>query len=265
MGWLELVGQAAFWSDACRILIALYSGVIYLAVEAVPLIYEQHGFHEPEVEFLFVSIVVGYILGIALVPIQLRFRHSQQRKNGGGELAPESKLTGWGFFAGIAFPISLYLFAWLALPQIHWFASLVPLALFGCASHVLFIMISDYTVDSYGHLASSAVTGQSFARELMSAGLIIAGQDFYENVGYPQATTILAAFATILGVLPFVFSKYGPRIRERSAYSLEVRLYSASHVQRTSDFTRSSRSRKLRRKTPSVQSSSNPLAVDQLC
>jgi len=56
----------------------------------------------------------------------------------------------------------------------------------------------------------------------MSAGLIVAGQDFYETVGYPEATSILAAFATVLGVLPFVFSHYGPRIRERSRYSLEV-------------------------------------------
>lgn len=56
----------------------------------------------------------------------------------------------------------------------------------------------------------------------MSAGLIVAGQDFYETVGYPEATSILAAFATVLGVLPFVFAHYGPRIRERSRYALEV-------------------------------------------
>jgi uncharacterized membrane protein YdfJ with MMPL/SSD domain len=56
----------------------------------------------------------------------------------------------------------------------------------------------------------------------MSAGLIVAGQDFYETVGYPEATTILAAFATVLGVLPFVFAHYGPRIRARSRYSLEI-------------------------------------------
>jgi hypothetical protein len=148
----------------------------------------------------------------------MRFRHWQQAKEGGGELAPESKLTGWGYFAAIAFPVSLFLWAWLAIPRIHWFASLIPLALFGMASHILF------TVSSYGHLASSAVTGQSFARELISAGLIVAGSDFYENVGYPEATSILAAFAAVLGVLPFVFSRYGPRIRERSHYSLEVSL-----------------------------------------
>jgi hypothetical protein len=198
------------------------SGVIYLAIEAVPLIYHEHGFDDPEVEFLFFSIFIGYILGIGLIPIQLKYRHWLQARNGGGDLAPESMITGWGYFAAIAFPVSLFLFAWLSIPSIHWFASMIPLVLFGAASHVLFIAISDYTVSSYGHLASSAVTGQSFARELMSAGLIVAGQDFYETVGYPEATTILAAFATLLGVLPFVFSHYGPRIRARSRYSLEI-------------------------------------------
>lgn len=57
----------------------------------------------------------------------------------------------------------------------------------------------------------------------MSAGLIVAGQDFYETVGYPEATTILASFAALLGILPFVFARAGPRIRQRSRYSLEVR------------------------------------------
>lgn len=68
--------------------------------------------------------------------------------DGGGELPPESKIMGWGYFAAIAFPISLFLFAWLSIPSIYWFASMIPLVLFGAASHVLFIMVSDYTVDS---------------------------------------------------------------------------------------------------------------------
>lgn len=120
--------------------------MIYLAIEAVPLIYHEHGFNDPGVEFLFFSIFIGYILGFALIPIQLKYRHWQQAKKGGGELPPESKLTGWGYFAAIAFPVSLFLFAWLSIPSIHWFASMIPLALFGAASHVLFIMISDFTV-----------------------------------------------------------------------------------------------------------------------
>lgn len=68
-----------------------------------------------------------------------------------------------------------------------------------------------------------SVTGQSFARELMSAGLIVVGQTYYTNLGPQVATTILAAIATALGVLPFLFYLYGPKIRDRSKYSQEIK------------------------------------------
>ena len=48
----------------------------------------------------------------------------------------------------------------------------------GVSSHILFIVISDYTVLSYGHYAGSAVTGQSFAREIMAASLALVGETF---------------------------------------------------------------------------------------
>lgn len=138
-------------------LTAAYDGlnyaIIYLAIEGVPLIMTRHEIEEPEVNLLFLSIVVGYLLGIAAYPIQLRLaRNLNLRKDAD---VPEGKLY-WSFFAAIVFPVSLYLFAWLSLPRFHWFGGMVPLALFGMASHIIFIAISDYTVKAYGHLASSA-------------------------------------------------------------------------------------------------------------
>lgn len=156
-------------------LTALYDGLnyalIFLLVESVPLVYELHNFADPGVEFLFFSVVFGYLLGIAIWPYQwhLSERLNKQR----GEVVPEGKLL-WGFVAAIGFPVSLYLFAWLSIPSIHWFAGMPALALFGLVSHVLvshvscdwprchtelfmqFLMISDYTVQSYQSLASSA-------------------------------------------------------------------------------------------------------------
>lgn len=72
-------------------------------------------------------------------------------------------------------------------------------------------------------MSSLSVTGQSFAREIMSATLIVVGEPFYNNLGPQVATTILAAIATVLGVLPFLFFKYGPKIRERSRFSQEIK------------------------------------------
>ena len=68
------------------------------------------------------------------------------------------------------------------------------------------------------------VTGQSFAREAFSAIFIIVGEPFYHNLGPPTATSILGGVATVLGVIPFAFYRYGPAIRERSHYSHEVSL-----------------------------------------
>jgi len=87
-------------------------------------------------------------------------------------------------------------------------------------------------VDRSGHLASSAVTGQSFLREALSAGIVIVGQNFYTDVRPAIATTILAAIATLLGVLPFVFFKWGPTIRARSAFSLEIKQAAAEDKRR---------------------------------
>ena len=107
-------------------------------------------------------------------------------------------------------------------------------------------MVSDYTVDSYGHLAASAVsaypvlmmsskglpqiTGQSFMREGMSASLVIVGSNFYNDLGPQVASSILAAIATALAVLPFLFWRFGPTIRARSAYYQQVCCVSLSVV-----------------------------------
>ena len=46
------------------------------------------------------------------------------------------------------------------------------------------------------------------------------------------ATTILAAIATLLGVLPFVFFRWGPTIRARSSFSLEIKQAAAEDKRR---------------------------------
>ena len=54
----------------------------------------------------------------------------------------------------------------------------------GVSSHILFLVITDYTVSSYGHYAASAVTGQSFAREIMAASLALVGETFCTSECY---------------------------------------------------------------------------------
>jgi len=85
--------------------------------------------------------------------------------------------------AAILFPISMFWFAWTGRPPINIYVSLGGLVGFAMSGHIsmssrhrqcpenefltktpVFLSVSDFTVESYGLMASSAVTGQSFAR-----------------------------------------------------------------------------------------------------
>lgn len=46
----------------------------------------------------------------------------------------------------------------------------------------------------------------------------------YTNLGYPQASTLLAALASAFSILPFLLMAYGPRIRKRSRVAKQIAL-----------------------------------------
>ncbi|KAG5732343.1 Polyamine transporter 1 [Termitomyces sp. T112] len=203
---------------------ALYDGlnygIIYLAVEATPLIYAQYGFRDPQVQLTYLAMVIGFTLAIPLFYLQHKVTLWQEKKQGRKNV-PENKLL-WVFVAAFLFPISMYWFAWTGRPPISIYWSLGALVLFGLSSHIVFLAVCDYTVESYGLMASSAVTGQSFARECFCGILALFGVQFYHDVGFEWASTILAILATLMGVFPFLFYRYGPTIRQRSRYAQEI-------------------------------------------
>ncbi|KAF8069059.1 MFS general substrate transporter [Lyophyllum atratum] len=203
---------------------ALYDGlnygIIYLAVEAIPLIYAQYGLKDPEVELTFFFIQIGMTLALPLFYLQRKatlWRETKEGRRG----VPEHKLI-WAFLAAFLFPISMFWFAWTGHPPFNLYVSLGALIVFGISGHIIFLAVSDFTVESYGLMASSAVTGQSFARESICGILCLVSVSFYQNVGFQWASTILGILATLMGLFPFVFYKFGPWIRKSSRYAQEL-------------------------------------------
>lgn len=44
----------------------------------------------------------------------------------------------------------------------------------------------------------------------------------YENLGYPEASTLLGALACAFSVLPFLLVAYGPQIRSRGRVAKQI-------------------------------------------
>ncbi|KAE8227074.1 hypothetical protein CF319_g424 [Tilletia indica] len=196
--------------------------VLYLALEAFPLIYAGYGFSLGPQNLSFVPFAVGFIIAALLYPIQVYFERRAAKRSPDGEMPPEARLL-WCLGASPLFAVSLFIFAWTCKPEYApWIASMIASAAYGAASHVIFIAVSDYTIAAYSLFAASAVGGQSFAREFLSGSVTLFSGQMYQRMGFQWASTLLALIATLLALVPFVLYYYGPKIRERSSYHEEI-------------------------------------------
>ena len=160
---------------------------------------------------------------------------------------------------GITFPISLFWFAWTSYTSIHWIVPILASALWGWSFYTLILLTYTYTEDSYkvrlspfkfgvvGYYkvsphciilypnfpiftliapltrkqtySASALAGIGLIRNIAGAGFPLFGTQMYHKLGNQGATSLLAGLAVLMVPIPFVFMKYGPRLREASPWA----------------------------------------------
>jgi hypothetical protein len=140
-----------------------------------------------------------------------------------GEVPPESMMS-VVCIAAVLIPIGQLWFAWTCYPiSIPWAASIAAGIPFGAGNAGVFIYASNYLVHSYGIYAASAMAGNAVIRSLLGGTLPLAGPAMYRALGPNWAGTLLGLLEVIIIPIPFVFYKYGHRIRENSALIREMR------------------------------------------
>lgn len=87
---------------------------------------------------------------------------------------------------------------------------------FGLGNGLVFIYSTNYMAGSYKVYAASALAGNSIVRYGLAGVLPLAGSRMYTKLGANWAGTMLALVEVGLIPIPFIFYKYGHKIRERS-------------------------------------------------
>lgn len=72
---------------------------------------------------------------------------------------------------------------------------------------------STYLVDCFTIYAASAMAATTVLRSAVAALLPMAGQSMYKTLGYGWGNSLLGFIALALVPVPFLFLKYGERIR----------------------------------------------------
>ncbi|MCJ1395277.1 hypothetical protein MMC18_008161 [Xylographa bjoerkii] len=203
---------------------AILLGVLYLFFGAFDIVFaNNHGFELWQIGLSFLGILVGMLIGIATDPWFRRYyqRLVAQREAQGGEpggAEPEYRLP-HAIVGAPLVTIGLFWFGWTTYPSIHWIVPIIGSAVFGTGILLVFSGIFTFLVDAYPLYAASALAANSFARSSFAAAFPLFGIQMYEKLGYQWATSLLAFLTLAMAPFPYLFFRYGKRIRGTSRFA----------------------------------------------
>ncbi|OBZ77932.1 hypothetical protein A0H81_01635 [Grifola frondosa] len=202
------------------IYMAFIYGLLYLFLTTIPSIFE--GVYRQPVG---IAGLHYFALGVGLTgasQINARmldrvYKYFKEKNGGAGK--PEYRLP--SMVPGtILLPIGLFIAGWTARPNIHWIAPDIGIALVGAGTILNFQCIQTYVIDAFTLHAASALAAVTFLRSLAGFGFPLFAPAMYNALGYGKGDTILAIVAIVIGCpAPFLFWKYGERIRHASRYA----------------------------------------------
>jgi hypothetical protein len=116
-------------------------------------------------------------------------------------------------------PAGLFIFAWSSYKDISWAGPAMGGFAVGFGFIFLYNSANNYLVDSYQHLAASALAAKTCIRSFWGAGVVLFTIQMYHRLGDQWASSLLAFIALACCAIPFCFWRWGALIRQRSKYA----------------------------------------------
>ncbi|KAK7954594.1 MFS transporter [Apiospora saccharicola] len=194
--------------------------LIYMLFSIYPIIYQQHRHWNVGIGQLPVLATgIGGMIGGAII---FYYEHKTSGNDLGRPRRPEDRLP-IAMIPAVLFPGFLFWFAWAGnFNYVHW---IVPPIAGTCVSLVIVIIFNSFTnylVDTYKWYAASAIAINTVCRSASAASAPLWTGYMFDALGVGVGGSVLGAVAAALAIMPFVFYKYGERIRARSKFAPTV-------------------------------------------
>lgn len=136
-----------------------------------------------------------------------------------GDFKPEHRLYIMAY-GGPLLPIGLFMYGWSVQAQTHYMVPMVGTALVGFGLLMVFMPASTYLVDVFTVHAASAMAASTVLRSLMGALVPLSSARMYAAMGYGWGNSLLGFVGFAMVPIPFLFLRYGEKIRARSTVKL---------------------------------------------
>ena len=212
--------------------VALEFATLFSFFAAVPYVFASvYAFSVPEVGMVFIALVLGVVGGVVTVALVNSLLYVPRTRHLSA-VPPEYRLYS-SMIGSVGLPVGLFVFGWTARADVHWAVPAAAIVVFSWANICLFLGVLQYITDTYvGGNVASASSANSLARYLF-AGLLmlvtvrskslprfgsVLTRVVYEAMGVGWASSLLGFLALIMLPVPFLFFKFGKKIRAKSTY-----------------------------------------------
>ncbi|KAH9020802.1 MFS general substrate transporter [Lactarius pseudohatsudake] len=201
------------------IYVALAYGVMYAMFEAVPLIFiDTRHFSVSSDGLIFIGIGIGAILA-TVVSLWFLRPYPRLLEQWHGFPPVEERLYS-AMVGGPTLVIGILMLGWSGnYESVPWWVPGLSTILIGLAIALIFISFQTYLVDTYLKYAASALAAHTIIRSLAGAAFPLFSTQMFVKLGINWAGTLLGGIALILAPIPFLFYKYGQRIRTNSGFA----------------------------------------------
>lgn len=178
-----------------------------------------YGFGIRQTGLTYLGQAVGSFVGFGILLFTYRVywtRQAQLAKP--SKMAPEKRLV-VAMVGAPMLPLSLFWFGWTARSDIHWISPVIAEGFFACGNLLVFTCASLYLTDCYGALyGASAWSSNTFLRYLFAFAFPLFALQMYRELGIGWASSLLGFVSVLLMPVPFLFWRYGERLRGKTNY-----------------------------------------------
>ncbi|KIX96208.1 uncharacterized protein Z520_07986 [Fonsecaea multimorphosa CBS 102226] len=208
--------------DTISMLVAVYISVVYLLLYMLFTIYpivfqEKRGWNSGVGELPLIGTVIGACIGGTII-FYVSSR-DKKRMMAGIPRKPEDRLP-VAMIGGIMFAVTMFWFAWTAnFNSIHWIVPTLAGTFLSTSILLIFVAYLNYLTDTYLMYTASAMAANTICRSACGAAAPLFTNQMFSALGVGGGGSLIAGVACLLAPIPFIFYKYGERIRRQSRFA----------------------------------------------
>ncbi|KAK1537842.1 major facilitator superfamily transporter [Colletotrichum paranaense] len=197
--------------------------VFYLLFQAYPVIFKDfYGMSPGMAGLAFLPVVLGVFFALAIFSAWTHYHDEQFKAGVEWALKPINRRLPLACIAAPQMVIALFWLGWTVWPSTSPVLPMFSGVLFGCGFNLLFMGMINYLTDVFRQYSASAHAAASMTRSIGAITLPLAAGKMYGNLGVHWAPSVLGFIALAMGVIPFIFIRFGDSLARSSKTAREA-------------------------------------------